>query len=531
MSDRDADPLPFTRQGLLHRAGNYFEQVRTPREEWKTLEDLAPQLTEFELRCQGEDYDTAATVLLAIDLEYLITWGHYRLTVELHHRLRGRLADPWTIAASATRLGECLYRVGDLPAAIQLYEQALTINRDIDNRRGQAIALSGLGYVYAHLGQTTRAIDLFEQTLTINRDIDSWRGQAIAVSGLGYVYADLGQTTRAIDLFEQALTINQDVGNRQGDATARANLGYVYADLGQTTRAIDLFEQALTIYRDIGNRSNEANLLGNLGKCYADLGQTTRAIDLFEQALTINRDIGNRRGEGSALRGLGSIYADLGQTTRAIDLFEQALTINRDIDWRKGESSTLNSLGDAYADLERRQQSIEHLHQAVLIADGFGFRRVQSAARVSLAKEWLFFGDVTEAQRTIDAARDHPFPPQQATVALVAGIIALHRRSPAAADTFQEALAESSKILTSKPENYGALDTSALAHCGLAITSDPVHATEAAAAFNAARALTAAPGITKRVLRLFDALADADPEQTLHGLRAAASGSTHRAPM
>ena len=66
-ADRDADLPRFTRQALWHRAGDYFEQTRTPREQWKTLEDLAPQLAEFELRCQGGDYDTAAQVLFGID--------------------------------------------------------------------------------------------------------------------------------------------------------------------------------------------------------------------------------------------------------------------------------------------------------------------------------------------------------------------------------------------------------------------------------------------------------------------------------
>lgn len=73
--DRDAAEPRFTRYGLRDRAAEYFEQTRTPRESWKRLDDLAPQLAEFELRYQGEDYDTAASVLLEIDFDYLRLWG------------------------------------------------------------------------------------------------------------------------------------------------------------------------------------------------------------------------------------------------------------------------------------------------------------------------------------------------------------------------------------------------------------------------------------------------------------------------
>ncbi|MCP4692838.1 MAG: hypothetical protein GY859_32650, partial [Desulfobacterales bacterium] len=89
-ADRKAekDP-PFTRFALLHRAANYFKETREPREEWKSIKDFDPQLAEIDLRCKGRDFDTAARVLLDIDFDYLLLWGHYRLLVDLHKRLQG----------------------------------------------------------------------------------------------------------------------------------------------------------------------------------------------------------------------------------------------------------------------------------------------------------------------------------------------------------------------------------------------------------------------------------------------------------
>ena len=64
----------FTLTGLKARAADYYTQIRTPRESWRTLEDVRPQLAEFELRCDTGDYDTAATVLDDIDRNYLQLW-------------------------------------------------------------------------------------------------------------------------------------------------------------------------------------------------------------------------------------------------------------------------------------------------------------------------------------------------------------------------------------------------------------------------------------------------------------------------
>ena len=175
-ADRDAEPPPFTRQALRHRAAGYFEQTRTPREDWKSLDDLAPQLAEFELRYQGGDYDTAAQVLLGIDFDYLIQWGHYRLTAELHERLQGHLDDPWTERRQQEQ-------------SRQLLPDARPVHR-------------------GHRPATSRRWPSPGRPATGTARPSPWATSATAMR-------DLGQTARAIDLYEQALAIAREIGDRQ----------------------------------------------------------------------------------------------------------------------------------------------------------------------------------------------------------------------------------------------------------------------------------------------------------------------------
>ncbi|MFB3133490.1 MAG: AAA family ATPase, partial [Rhodothermales bacterium] len=118
---------PFTQFALFHRGANYFEQARKPREEWKSVDDLAPQLAEFDLRCAGQDYDTAASVLLGIDFDYLLLWGHVRLMAQLHERLSDRLNDPSLKSRSVGNLGTAYRSMGQIEKAVNCYEQALAI--------------------------------------------------------------------------------------------------------------------------------------------------------------------------------------------------------------------------------------------------------------------------------------------------------------------------------------------------------------------------------------------------------------------
>src|SRR5664280_1768121 len=119
------------------------------------------------------------------------------------------------------------------------------------------------------------------------------------------------------------------------------------------------------------------------------------------------------------------------------------------------------------------------------------------------------------------------YPPTQPGIALVTGIIRLRQHSTTTAtDAFREALHHAQRQLTDTPDNYAALDTTALAHSGLTLTDHPDHADRATEAFHTARGITTAPGIVTQVLHLFDATAAADPTGALNHIRPAAAGDS-----
>lgn len=302
-ADRDAEPALFTQLALRHRGADYFEQTRTPRADWKTLDDLAPQLTEFELRCQAGEYDSAAQVLLGVDLA-LIQWGHYRLTVEMHQRLQGHLDDPWTDGSSKDCLGRCYWSLGEIRRAIDIYEQALAIRGEGWNRQSKAVVLTGLGLCYWSLGEVARAIDLYEQALTIDREAGNQRAEATDMGNLGLCYRALGQARRAIGLYEQSLAIHRETSDRQGEAADLCRLGDGYLDLGQTTRASGAYEQALKIARQIGYRYGEAFTLAGLADARRGLGAWDEAIEYSQQAIDVADAIGHVQAQSAARLGL-----------------------------------------------------------------------------------------------------------------------------------------------------------------------------------------------------------------------------------
>jgi tetratricopeptide (TPR) repeat protein len=400
------EPGAYNRRNLELRAVDFYKGIRKPESEWKTIDDLAPQLAEFEHRVRAGDYDGACRVLEPID-DYLYLWGHYAQLVELREELLGRVIDPGLWTTNLGNLGFVYYSSGQFERATEFLEEALSITHESGNRPGEERHLGNLGRAYRERGQFERAIEFLEEALSIAHEIGDRPGEGRHLGNLGLIYRDLGQFEQVIKLHEEALAIAREISDRAQEGLNLGILGSAYSSLGQFERALKLIEEALAIAREIGDRREEGYRLGNLGLAYRALGQFEQAIKLHEEALAITREIGNRRGEEIRLGCLGTTYRSLGQFEQATKLHEEALAIAREISDRRGESYCLLELGKAL----------------------------------------LASGKLSEANQRCREARDLDMPQTSYQAALALGIVLLHQRDPAAGETFADAAARCRAML------------------------------------------------------------------------------------
>jgi tetratricopeptide (TPR) repeat protein len=316
-------PGVYNRRNLELRAADFYASIRKPKSEWKSIEDLAPQLAEFEHRVRARDCDGACRVLNLIDYNYLILWGHYGRVVEMREKLLKRPIDPDLRAANLGNLGRAYRSLGQTERAIKLCKQALAIARGVGDSEGEETWLGNLGNAYRDLGQTKRAIEYYKRARVVASEVgDRWR-EGIWLGNQGNIYRTLGQFDQAIELYEEALAIAREIGDRSEERDRReegsrfGGLGIVYCAQGQTERAIKHYERALDIAREIGHRRNEAIWLNNLGNAYHTLERFEQAIEVHEHALTIAREIGYRLGESYPLLGLGKALLATGKLSQA----------------------------------------------------------------------------------------------------------------------------------------------------------------------------------------------------------------------
>ncbi|MFM8174396.1 MAG: tetratricopeptide repeat protein, partial [Pirellulaceae bacterium] len=400
------DGVPrFSRYALRHRGAEFFRQARKPRSDWKTLDDLFPQLAEFDLRFLNGDSQTAFAIVREIDFRYLMIWGHYRLMADMHLRLKGRLEDPRSRQQSCNSLGLALENLGNYDEASATYEEAIRLAREIGARNSEAVALSN---------------------------------QAIC-----------------------------------------------HVRLGETARAIQCNTQALEIVRALGDLPSTVSNLNNLANRYADLGDNRQSLLLYDEALPIARQFGNRYAEAVILESSGHVLL-------AMDRFAEADTCYRG---------------------------------ALRIADEINSVQVQNYAHSGLALLALMACDLAAARREAEAATHYAVPDNDHHVLSLLGIIRLRQGDTrAATEAFQESVKRCDRMLQLTTRNYAAMDSKAVAKCGLILCGADVPLGDVRGLLRAARAINRDAGIVARLLRLLSALAKSDRDNRLSAILQAAAG-------
>jgi tetratricopeptide (TPR) repeat protein len=293
-------------------ACQYYRSLPVPEKRTKK-EDVQSLIEACYHACMAGEYDMAAYIISDNKLrEDLDRWGNYTTLVELYEKL----------------LPE---RFGEKPKLTSI--------------KNHGVLFGSLGNAYLSIGQVERAIEYYEQALKIAREIEDRKGEGADIGNLGIAYCSLGQVERAIEYYEQAIKIAREIEDRRQEGNNLGNLGSAYYSLGEVERAIEYFKQALKIAREIGDRSGEGNGLGSLGIAYRSLGQMERAIEYYGQAIKIAREIGDRRGESNRLYNLAVVFKDLEKYDLALACYLLARKIRREIRDQKIETTENNISG------------------------------------------------------------------------------------------------------------------------------------------------------------------------------------------
>lgn len=234
------------------------------------------------------------------------------------------------------------------PQALESYQQALVVARQIRDRTFEANILNQIGSVYSNQENYQQALDYYQQALAIFREVKNPVMEIAILDYIGFAYFNQKQYSQAREYYEQALAIAQKTENPTAQVHSLLGLGRTYSFQGyellqgsSIQSALDAFQQALklsqsamTIAQDLPDSELKNTILSGVALDYSAIGhaygaqkQYSEAIHAHQQALSLARQAGNSQTAFNALQMLVSHHIGLAKELAAAGEFEQALAM------------------------------------------------------------------------------------------------------------------------------------------------------------------------------------------------------------
>lgn len=315
-------------------------------------------------RARGDRWGEALTTQnICLARVHLAEW---REAILCYERLLPRLAEVGMSEAGAfSGLGGAYSYLGEPEKARYYYTEAVKKRRALQDKAGEAKALSNLAVLLTDQDALGEALSYYDQALAVVRELGDRDWQARILNNRGHAYLCLGEPRRALDLFNQALPIRRELGNRSGEMATLHNLGAAQERLGQVAEALKSYGDALRIAQEIGDRAGEASSLNYLAQGHLAGGDRDRALELLTRATVLQRELGNRFMLAFALQQTGEIEAELGQRERALTTLREALDLRRLLGDPAGQAETLAAIAEVERGLGRLDEALAHAGEAV----------------------------------------------------------------------------------------------------------------------------------------------------------------------
>jgi predicted ATPase/class 3 adenylate cyclase len=226
------------------------------------------------------------------NLRAALEWCEANSTqVEAGLRLAGALRQFWQIR-------------GYLREGLQRLESAL--QRGGTAGAPRAKALREAGWLALQQGEIQRGTALFEESLTLYRELEDKPGLAEVLNLAGSTALEQADLERASAFFGEGLALAREADAKGLIPRLLGNLGELARLRGETDRAGALYEEALAKLDDVRNQGLAVNLF-NLGSVRCSQGAHAAARSLFAESLDIVRNLGDKSTLAMALEGLARV--------------------------------------------------------------------------------------------------------------------------------------------------------------------------------------------------------------------------------
>ncbi len=297
--------------------------------------------------------------------------------------------------------------IGDLPAALRSFEEALAHFTSIDHERGISRAMGNIALTYSDMGDYRTALTWYHRALERCEQQGDEATMAIVLGNIGVAHSKSGDQNEALTWYHRSLEIHQRRGDLVSAARLKGNIGVIYGRIANYATALQWLFEALAGHESVGNRLSSAIVMGSIGHVYKMTGDYATSIDWYMKALKIEEEMGNAHGIAVTTGNIGSVYGDVGDAREALVWLRRAHDLHVTSGNKHSAAHTRGNIAESLIELGELDEAEHVLRDVLTISDALGLRGLNVRVHNSLVGLLLQRSMIDEARTLIDAISDH----------------------------------------------------------------------------------------------------------------------------
>ncbi|HEY0380422.1 MAG TPA: CHAT domain-containing tetratricopeptide repeat protein [Pyrinomonadaceae bacterium] len=346
-----------------------------PRVEPRGLSKAAGEATD-------EGVTRQATELLALSAEQ--NKENHPLALQTARRalaLWQATADKAGTARAYFQVARCLLAQSDLPEAVENYERALQLWRDLGDTREQAATLIMMGITNARAGEWAQSLSLFLRAQGLIKDSDEPYYLGQIASGLGYIFNESGLPEKGLIQYQRALAYYLRTPDERDNRRSLLGVGYTYYLLGNYPEALSHLRQAVAGFAPRSLDAAEGHEY--LGRVHIAMGQYDVALPHLEFALVRYTEAVNPK-EAARVRALiARACQRQGRLARARAYYRRALAAFGKLSDRINQAAVYYGLGQLELKSGNYAAAEDYLRQSIKATEDV--RRVSTSSDLTAA--------------------------------------------------------------------------------------------------------------------------------------------------
>ncbi len=287
-----------------------------------------------------------------------------QLLIRLNNGTQGSARNQ---ADDLLQLGKVQETGGALADAIQSWQKAAELYREIGDVPANALVQSYLGSAYLRLEQDKQAEAAFRRQLAISRTTGDVLSQIFAANNLSRLL--IPRSAMGVDaLLAESLSLASQIGSPHALVVTYTSLGMLAFQEGNYDRAMQNYQTGLTISRRAGDRMTEPALLNGVGDVYLARENFPSARQAYTQALAMSRSLSDRPNQFRAIDGLVAASEQLGRVAVVLPLLDERLELAQSLGNFHQELLSLQKLAQFHQQIGNYSIVDLYIQQAIAVA-------------------------------------------------------------------------------------------------------------------------------------------------------------------